>query len=77
MYAIRSYYVDGAAYVELFRWLGGLFESVSDLSRRFREIFAQGLPEVLNFKSFLFYDRMQSFRESSLRKSAERSYNFV
>ncbi len=64
--------IDGAAYVELFRWLGGLFESVSDLSRRFREIFAQGLPEVLNFKSFLFYDRMQSFRESSLRKSAER-----
>ncbi|MDC7227320.1 MAG: DUF6051 family protein [Spirochaetales bacterium] len=60
--------IDKAAYTELFSWFGTLFESVTEMSRRVRDIFFQDLPEVLNFKSFLFYDRMQSFREASLRK---------
>lgn len=61
--------IDDAAYTELFSWFATLFETVSGLRRRVKEIFFQDLPEVLNFKSFLFYDRMQSFRESALKLS--------
>ncbi|HAK45150.1 MAG TPA: hypothetical protein DCO79_04415 [Spirochaeta sp.] len=61
--------IDDAAYTELFSWFASLFESVTEMSRRVKEIFFQDLPEVMNFKSFLFYDRMQSFRESALRRT--------
>ena len=61
--------IDSEAYTELFSWFGSLFESVTDMSRRVKEIFFQELPEVQNFKSFLFYDKMQLFRESALRRS--------
>ena len=60
--------IDDAAYTELFSWFGTLFESVSEMSKRVKNIFFQELPEVLSFKSFLFYDRMQAFRENALRK---------
>jgi hypothetical protein len=64
--------IDSEAYNELFGWFGTLFDSVSAIGSRVKEIFSQDLPEVLNFKSFLFYDRMQSFRESALSKAGER-----
>jgi len=64
--------IDSEAYNELFGWLGTLFDSVSAFGSRVKEIFSQDLPEVLNFKSFLFYDRMQSFRESALKKAGDR-----
>ncbi len=61
--------IDKEAYVELFSWLGSLFESVTDMGRRVKEIFFQELPEIVNFKSFLFYDKMQQHREASLKRS--------
>lgn len=64
--------IDGEAYNELFGWFGTLFDSVSAIGNRMKEIFFQDLPEVLNFKSFLFYDRMQSYRESALAETSDR-----
>ena len=61
--------IDKEAYTELFLWFGTLFETVTDMGRRLKEIFFQDLPEVINFKSFLFYDRLQQHREESLRRS--------
>ncbi|MDC7125390.1 MAG: DUF6051 family protein, partial [Spirochaetales bacterium] len=64
--------MDKEAHSELFRWLATLFESVTDMSRRVKEIFFQELPEVLNFKSFLFYEKMQSYRELTLKNNSSK-----
>ena len=64
--------IDSEAYKELINWFGTLFESVTEMGRRVREIFFQELPEVINFKSFLFYDRLQQHREASLRSAVGR-----
>ncbi|MBI9105822.1 MAG: hypothetical protein JEZ04_03700 [Spirochaetales bacterium] len=64
--------IDSEAYNELFSWFGSLFNSASDIGKKVKGIFFQDLPEVLNFKSFLFFDKMQSFRESALKKAGNR-----
>ncbi len=60
--------IDGEAYRELFRWLKTLFSSVFDFSRQQQNIFSLDNQETRCFKSFLFFDRMQSFREEALKK---------
>ena len=64
--------IDAEAYTELFSWFSGLFETITDAGRRMKQLFLQDLPEVLSFKSFLFYNRMQSFREEMLRRASGR-----
>jgi hypothetical protein len=64
--------IDSAAYNELFRWLNGLFDTVTTAGKRAKEIFFQDIPEVMNFKSFLFYDKFRSVREAVLKKSSDR-----
>lgn len=66
--------IDSEAYTELFSWFGSLFESVTNMGRRVKEIFFQELPEVINFKSFLFYDKLQQHREAALKAAGGRIY---
>ena len=59
--------MDKDAHAELFRWLESLFTFMPDMKKRVREIFFQDLPEVLNFKCFLFYDKLQTLRDKNLQ----------